>query len=188
MSNQKTIISSENAIELILRGQEIANFHITGTTDFCKIEKELNRELVIQDCFIENLVSISAEYRHSLRLVRSHLNKCSFNYTYFIGGLTIRDCTFDSYLDFEAGGHNQNNCKFQIAQSSFDGFVNFFDCRFQSHVEIVGNEFKRGTNLLGNMDKPFRVQFDSPALIENNRGQIDLDGEGDKFINVITLI
>lgn len=33
MNHPKTIISPENAIELILRGEEIANFHFTGTTD-----------------------------------------------------------------------------------------------------------------------------------------------------------
>jgi len=187
MNNQKNIISSEDAIELILQGQEIANYHIIGKTELYKIASKLNRELVIQDCFIEDLVSPSAEFIHGLRIVRSHLAKCSFNYAYFIGGLFISDCTFDSYLDFEAGGHNQNDRGFQIKNSSFHGFVNFFDCWFQSAVEVVGNEFKKGTNLLGNKDKPFSVQFDSPPLIENNRGQIDLEGEGDKSINIIYL-
>lgn len=188
MKNSKNIISSEYAIEIIFQGQELANYHIEGVIDLYKIVEGINSELVIRDCFVENLVSHSIEFIHGLRLVGSHFDRCSFNYAYFIGGLTIDNCFFDTYLDFEAGGHNQKNCAFKLKQSSFNGFVNFFDCWFQSTVEVVDNEFKKGTNLLGNKDKPFRVQFDLPPLIEHNRGQMDLDGEGDKDINIINLI
>jgi hypothetical protein len=188
MTNPKNTFSSEDAIKILLQGQELANFHITGVIDLYKVAKEINSELIIRNCFVENLVSPSIEFTYGLRLTESHFAKCSFNYAYFIGGLTIDNCVFDTYLDFEAGGHNQKNHAFKIIQSSFCGFVNFFDCWFQSGVEVVNNEFKKGTNLMGNRDEPFRVQYDVPPLIENNRGQIDLDGDGDKSINVIYLV
>jgi hypothetical protein len=52
----------------------------------------------------------------------------------------------------------------------------------------MDNEFAGGANLLGNKDEPFGVQFDVEPRIENNRGRIDLDGEGDKIVNSIVLL
>src|SRR6185437_12567145 len=158
MNDPKKIISSADAINLILQGKELAGYSIKGATDLYNIAAEIKSKLIIRECFVENLVSPSVEFIHELSLIGSHFEKCSFNYAYFIGGLTIDNCIFESYLDFEAGGHNQKNCPFRIKQSSFLGFVNFFDCWFQSKVEVVDNDFKKGTNLLGNKGKPFRVQ------------------------------
>ena len=100
-------------------------------------------ELVLINCIIDNLVSPSIEFKNKVIFENSYFCKCSFNYTYFLGGLTIDNCVFESYLDFEAGGHNQNNNLFTIKNSHFKSFVNFFDCLFQSGVEIINNHFEK---------------------------------------------
>jgi len=65
--------------------------------------------------------------------------------------------------------------------------VNFFDCWFKSGVIVSNNDFKKGTNLLGNKDEVYRVQFDIEPVVENNTGSINLDGEGGENSNTIYL-
>ncbi|RYU84421.1 hypothetical protein [Hymenobacter persicinus] len=82
----------------------------------------------------------------------------------------------ESYLDFQAGGHNQPGCPVWLRGNVFQGFVNFFDCWYQAEVTIEDNAFCRDTNLLGApMDIP--VTFECSPLIRNNSGVLDRNTE-----------
>ena len=180
-------ISAETAIGLILAGKPLENYYIRDTLDLYKYEGKIVSDMIFEDCVFEKLASYSFVYQRPVRLSRCHFHDSSFNYAKFLGGLTIDHCLFDTYLDFESGGHNQNNKLFSITHSTFHDFVNFFDCWFQSGVIISHNEFRKGTNLLGNKNEAYRVQFDVEPVVENNIGLIDLDGEGGKDINTVYL-
>ena len=180
-------ISAETAIGLILAGKPLNNYYIRDTLDLYKHEGKIVSDVIIEDCEFEKLASYSVEYRHPVRLSRCLFHDNSFNYAYFLAGLTIDHCVFETYLDFESGGHNQYNKLFTITNSTFHEFVNFFDCWFQSGVIISNNDFRKGTNLLGNRDQPYSVQFDIVPVVENNVGEMDLDGEGGKDINTVYL-
>lgn len=101
----------------------------------------------------------------------------SFVFTYFLGGLTIDNCIFYNYLDFQAGGHNKIGNPVIIINNDFKDFVNFFDCWYENEVTISNNKFHKGTNLLG---QPFNipVTFDKNPIVISNIGQLDLDTEG----------
>ena len=79
-------------------------------------------------------------------------------------GINVDHCIFDSYLDFEAGGHNKKPVI--ITNTEFKDFVNFFDCWYQDEVIVCGNDFRKGTNLCGNKGKSYQTQFDMPPLIK----------------------
>ncbi|MDP4216253.1 MAG: hypothetical protein Q8927_08625 [Bacteroidota bacterium] len=179
-------ISSAQAMDLILQGQPLRNFYVEGNVDLHENEKKLNHRLFIEQCTIENLIGLSVEFKHSVTLVASSIRKCSFNYAYFFDGLTIDNCSFNSYVDFEAGGHN--NRPILIKNSTFSEFVNFFDCWFHGEVIVVNNHFPKGTNLMGNLTDMGGVEFVVPPVIENNTGSIDLDGDGDRPVNIINLL
>jgi|GEM_PF-640710 len=180
-------ISAENAADLITHGKPLIDLHVKGTLNLYSLKEQIKSELIMQNCIVEDLVSPSIEFEHPVRITGSTIVKCSFNYAYFLAGLTIDHSTFNSYVDFEFGGHNQNNSPLTITNSTFEEFVNFFDCWFKSEVIISHNHFVKGTNLLGNMDDSYRTHFEVEPVIENNRGAIDLDGEGDKKVNTIYL-
>jgi hypothetical protein len=97
------------------------------------------------------------------------------------------NCTFDDYLDFQAGGHNKSGNPVILTNNNFKDFVNFFDCWYENEVTISNNKFHKGTNLLG---KPHNipVTFDKEAIIKDNIGQLDLDNEGEKVNNGTTKI
>lgn len=180
-------ISALEAMELVIQHQPLIDFHITGTVDLRKITDEFKRELLIENCKLDKLDAPAICFSKKVLLIDSHFNDCVFNYAYFNGGLTIDNCIFENYLDFEAGGHNQNGNIFLITNSQFKSFVNFFDCWFQSDVSIIKNEFLMGTNLLGNLNESWRTQFDVEPVILDNTGRLNLNGDGNRGANIIFL-
>lgn len=171
-------ISIEKATDFLKDGRPLTDIYVDGEL---KIETNdtWNKEVVIENCIIEYLSGSITQFEKPVRLINCHFKKCQFVFTYFLGGLTIDNCTFENYLDFQAGGHNKAGFPVIITNNNFAGFVNFFDCWYENEVTISNNRFHKGTNLLG---KPHNilVTFEVEPTILNNLGQLDLDNEGEK--------
>ena len=171
-------ISTERATDLLQDGLSLLDFYIDGEI---KIEtnETWDKEIIIENCIIEYFSGSVTQFDKPVKLINSHFKRCQFTFTYFFGGLTIENCTFDNYLDFQAGGHNKTNNPVRIINNNFFKFVNFFDCWYENNVTICNNNFQRGTNLLG---KPFNipVTFEIDPIIKDNLGQLDYDNEGEK--------
>ena len=135
-----------------------------------------DQEVVFTNCIVENFACLSVNFNKPVELRNCRFNNCQFTFSYFLSGLTIDTCYFDSYLDFQAGGHNQGGKPVRIINSRFSAFVNFFDCQYESAVIITDNHFLGGTNLLG---KPhiIPVTFGAVSLLARNSGQLAVDGE-----------
>jgi hypothetical protein len=95
---------------------------------------------------------------------------------YFFAGLRVAGCTFESPVDFQCGGHNEGEHEVVLYATAFRGFVNFFDCWFRGPVVVRDCRFEGGTNLLGNRGQPYEVHFDVPPVIEDDEGNLGLDG------------
>lgn len=171
----KRNISIERATDLINDGLPLVDFHIDGQINVSIIGK-WEKEVTIENCIVESFRGPGTQFEKQVKFVNSHFKDCNFIGAYFSSGLLIDNCTFDNYLDFQAGGHNKPVNPIVITDSIFFDFVNFFDCWFQSDVIIKNNVFQKGTNLLG---KPngMTVTFEVNPIIENNKGQIDNDYE-----------
>jgi len=175
-TQRKHNISSDRATDCLRDGLPLIDCCISGEI---KIETNDNwdKEVVFENCVLEYFSGSVTQFEKPVRLINCHFQKCQFVFTYFHGGLTIDNCKFDDYLDFQAGGHNKSGGLVIITNNQFSGFVNFFDCWYESKVVIKNNCFLQGTNLLG---KPFNipVTFDVLPVIENNQGQLDINTEG----------
>ncbi len=172
----KQNISAIQAKELLKENKPLKDLYISGILDIVDFEKN-DRLIHIENCVIENLKSECVEFSSSVELINSEFKKCTFSFSYFIGGLKIQNCVFLDYLDFQCGGHNKISNSVLIDKSTFHEFVNFYDCSYNGPVEISDNDFKSGTNLTGNKNEPFQVTFDIEPIMTNNKGQIDLNGE-----------
>jgi len=174
----KNNISPERAIDLLNEGLALKDAYINGEL---KIEtnETWDRTVVIENCIIEYFSGSVTKFVKHVKLTNCHFKRCQFVFTYFLGGLTIDNCTFENYLDFQAGGHNKKGNAVTIINSTFNDFVNFFDCCYESEITISNNKFHKGTNLLG---MPFNipVTFESEPTIKDNLGQIDIDNEGER--------
>lgn len=171
-------ISIDRATDLIKDGQPLTNIYVDGELKI-EVKDTLDKEVVFENCIIENFVAIGMQFDKPVRLTNCHFKNCQFAFVYFWGGLTIDNCTFDNYLDFQSGGHNKKGNPIIITNNDFKDFVNFFDCWYENEVIISNNKFHKGTNLLG---KPHNipVTFNIEANIKANIGQLDLDNEGEK--------
>lgn len=169
-------ISTEKAFDLLKAGKPVAKSYVGGEL---KIEtnEHWHKEVIFENCIIEDFSGSVTQFEKSVRLANCHFKNCQFVFTYFLGGLTIDNCIFDNYLDFQAGGHNVGGEAVALANNDFKGFVNFFDCWYEGEVSICNNRFEKGTNLLG---KPhsISVTFDTIPLIKENVGQLNLNNEG----------
>lgn len=168
-------IHAKEALERINTNQELKNCYVYGRLDL-GYERQLLSPLIILNSYFEDLYCPSVEFFSEVRFKDSCFLNATFLYSYFIQGLIIDNCKFHSYIDFQAGGHNLK--PILIENSIFDDFVNFFDCWFKSDLAIKNNTFKKGTNLLGNRGEHFEVKFEIEPIVQDNKGAVDLDGEG----------
>lgn len=177
MTTQPTrIVSIQRATDLLKNGQPLANSCINGELKI-EVNDNWNKEVIFDNCIIEYFSAINQQFNKLVKLTNCHFKNCDFTFAYFSDGLLIDNCTFDNYLDFQAGGHNKNGNSITITNNNFKDFVNFFDCWYESEVIISHNAFCKGTNLLGIIHN-ISVTFDVRPIIEENNGQLDLNNEG----------
>ena len=169
-------ISSEQANALLMEAQPLVNCNVSGELRMEGVD-EWEKKVVLENCTLEYFSGSATQFKKPVRLINCHFKKCQFVFSYFLSGLLIDNCTFDDDLDFQAGGHNKDGKPVIITDNQFVGFVNFFDCWYESEIIIRNNNFQKGTNILG---KPFNipVTFDVTPIIENNKGYLNLDTEG----------
>ena len=168
-------ICPNQALDIIREGNVLRDYYISEKFDLSQ-EGTIKYPIVINNCFFENFNCVSVEVDSEFQLKNSFLRRATFSYTYFKKGSLIKDCIFSNYLDFQSGGHNHSH--FVIEGTTFNDFVNFFDCWFMSEVIIRNNTFNKGSNLFGNKGEQYEVKFDVNPIISNNLGILELDGEG----------
>ncbi|WP_405369441.1 hypothetical protein [Nonlabens sp. Asnod2-A12] len=169
-------ISQEKATALLNNGITLKDYYVEGELKIETVDG-WNKEIVIENCIIEYFSGSVTQFEKAVSITNSRFKKCQFVFTYFLGGLEIDNCIFDSYLDFQAGGHNKFGNSVLISNNEFYGFVNFFDCWYENEFTAKKNNFLNGTNLLG---KPHNipVTFDIEPNIIDNIGQLNFDHEG----------
>lgn len=172
--------SVEEVLDLLRRGLPLRELLVAEpiSIESLAINERITQPIEIVGCQLHSLNAISLRFESSVVIKDSLIENTngSFAFSYFLGGLIIQECTFESKVDFQCGGHNKNSNCFLIADSTFKKFVNFFDCWFEGPVEIRNCDFEAGTNLLGNQDAPYAATFKLPPVIENNIGVMNLSG------------
>ena len=181
-------ITAEKALILLNANEPIKDVFVSGKLSLTGLD-DFDKAIVIDNCILEYLEGNSTQFTNNVKLTNSEFKLCDFTFTYFLGGMEIENCVFESYLDFQAGGHNKNNQVFSIRNSIFKGFVNFFDCWYESRVVVENNDFKRGTNLLGkHKETGIETRFDVTPLIEKNNGVLNIEDEGDVESKAVFLL
>lgn len=168
-------ITAAEAVALLQAGAPIRDSYVSGDL---RIETGdvWEQAVLLENCLVENFSGAVTPFQQSVSLINCHFKQCQFVFTYFLGGLLIDNCLFDSYLDLQAGGHNQLGKPVIITGNVFADFVNFFDCWYEGEVIITDNHFLGGTNLLGRPHN-IPVTFDVAPLLSHNSGQLAIEGE-----------
>jgi len=186
MNEMREILTTEEVVNKLKRGQVIEDVLVLGDINLLDQSVSFKKDVIFRNCSLGQFISPSTEFYGNVVFESCEIKKFVFNYTYFFSGLRLIDCTVSEYLDFEAGGHNKNG-EFILRSNTFEKFVNFFDCWFLEPVIVENNLFKDGTNLLGNVGLSFSVKFEKGKNVSGNQGRLDIDGQGDKQINIVDL-
>lgn len=167
------MITAKEALKILNSSTPLINTNVEGVIELSSGE-EWRSPFIIENCTIQKLSCVMVQFHQHVLIKNSYLEDASFNFTYFLGGLTIENCVFDEYLDFEAGGHNSVGNNITISNNQFHGFVNFCDCWFKGEISVYNNTFGGGTNILS---KKQLISFDNPLSINNNAGVLDIESE-----------
>ena len=165
-------ISIKEANDLLNEGLPLINANVEGNLK--NIVTSWDKEVIIDNCIIKNFVGTVTHFEKPVKFINTHFRDCQFIFSYFLQGLLIGNCTFDKYLDFQAGGHNKPGHSIIIQNNIFSEFVNFFDCWYNGEVLVRNNKFNKGTNI---ESKNQLITFDVPPVILDNIGQTNIEAE-----------
>ena len=170
--NPKHNISSKQAIDLINEGLPLVDSYVNG--DIIIDNNNWNKEIIIDNCIIEYFGGGVTQFKKPIKFTNTHFKNCQFIFSHFPKGLIIKNCRFDKYLDFQAGGHNQIGYPIEIKNNIFLDFVNFCDCWYNGEIIISDNKFLKGTNIESQTQY---LTFDVTPQIRNNTGQTNIEAE-----------
>lgn len=128
---------------------------------------EISNEQVV------NFIAPCVLFESSVSIEDSTIKTLSIYASYFLQGLTLKNCIIESKVNWRSGGHNQEPVKF--LNCKFSDFVDFEDCWFISDLVIRDCSFDKGTNLLGNKETPVAVTFEGNVDIENTSGSLAIN-------------
>jgi len=129
------------------------------------------------NCIVDTIDLLGVfELKVHLSIESCVINNFQIHSCWFVNGLLLKNSIITNNVDYQMGGHNAN--PIVIDGNIFSGFLNFFDCQFESVVELKNNIFKKGTNLLGNKGEGFENRFTNGWVVEKNVGKIDINEVG----------
>lgn len=136
--------------------------------------KNTNKTVIIKKCII-NIIDLEGIFDFNQKLIIEDciINDFQIHSCWFINGLILKNNIVNNYIDYQMGGHNLK--KIELTGNIFKSFFNFFDCQFKEKIEVIGNVFLEGSNLLGNKGESFENIFENGFLIENNVGKLNFN-------------
>jgi hypothetical protein len=171
------LITAARALEILRRGHALADVQLDEPLDLRELADgdSIREPITIVRCRLDELRAISCRFLRPVAITDCELGGLTLTFSYFPAGFALEGSTCAGEADFQCGGHNDGGA-FRIDGTTFEAFVNFFDCWFTGSVTITDSAFLTGTNLLGNRRQPSAVQFDEAPHIERTTGDLYLEG------------
>ena len=149
-------------------------------TNSLKFEPDevVNRPISIKDCEISTLETFCVLFDEKVLLRNCTICKTQIHGGAFYQGLVFENCKFTEKFEMLYTGHNRSPASIRFSECRFEVFADFMDCWFEGPVVFSDCEFLHGSNLLGNVGKPYAVNFDVylQPTIKNVRGDLRLNG------------
>jgi|GEM_PF-4133561 len=135
-------------------------------------DEMVNQKIVIENCHIEILDLAIMQFNQEVVLRGCIVGRANFHGTFFLKGIKIEECLFKEILNFDCGGHNEAPYPVKLLNSTFRGYVDFFDAWFMGPFVVSNCKFLAGTNML--LDPS---AFEIKPEINNNEGDLELESK-----------
>lgn len=135
----------------------------------------VDREISLVDLNGSDLEAYSVIFSKPVLIQRCSFRSFTVQGGGFFQGLTVGECHFNESFYFFAGGHNMNGAGIQFRNCIFHSFADFGDCWFEGPFEVTECNFRKGTNLLGNIGTPIEVRYDVAPSFSGVHGKLDID-------------
>lgn len=129
-------------------------------------------ELVLDNCLVEEFSFVGVEFLRQVSIHRSIIKQLEIYGSWFVGGLNFTNNIVLSFVDYQAGGHNEK--EFVLSGNIFCKHFRFFDCHFEEKVIVENNLFVEGTDLLAKENPGFDNIFGKGIDVHHNKGPLDL--------------
>lgn len=160
--------------ELIFEGEEFQTIDLTTINALSNSDNlDFDTKLTFVNCRIKLFNASTRIIGKHIRFENCNLGGFLCHATYFLRGLSIIDCEFESMVTFDCGVHNKSPYEFVIDNSTFKEYVDFFDVYFCGPIKIRNNSFKEGTNISEYIKTPYGFKKGISFIIENNKGKLD---------------
>lgn len=135
---------------------------------------DIDYKIIIENCIFEKDF-IAAYFFNKNVLIKNCIfnGKFVFNGGMFYQKVAIENSIFTDYNSFGAGISFMDEVI--IINNIFSEFLDINDAKFKEHLIFKNNILKNGSNLLGNLDKPYEVTFKKNPTIENNVGDLKMN-------------
>ena len=132
-----------------------------------------NEGMLLEHCVIHTLDLSTIEFHGKVTIRNCIIDKLNLHCTWFAAGLEFTGNVVISDIDYQMGGHNNNNEVMIISDNIFHGFFDFFDCHFEERLTVENNIFLKGTDLLTRENKGFDNYFNGGVVLSDNIGQLN---------------
>lgn len=140
--------------------------------DYNSAQEYTNESWSLSNCVIELLDINALEFLKEVTITNCIIHNLSIHTSWFSGGLNFTNNIVLSDIDYQMGGHNKKEVRFE--GNVFKGFFSFFDCQFDAKLIVKDNIFIYGTDLFTKEDMGFDNTFENGFIVENNIGKLDV--------------
>lgn len=140
--------------------------------DYTSVQEYVNESWSLSNCVIKLLDINALEFFKEVIITNCIIHKLVIYSSWFTGGLKFTNNIVLSDIDYQMGGHNKEEIRFE--GNVFNGFFSFFDCHFDAKLIVKDNVFVHGTDLFTKENKGFDNLFENGFIVENNIGKLDV--------------
>lgn len=167
---------------LLLKQNNILNDVVIEGHDFefpdknrsiLKSDKKNKEQIIINSIFKSSFIAGCISFDSKISFINCVFeNTAMFHGAIFEKKVVFENCIFNSVSEFSSTFFLK---KAIITDCKFLEFLSFNAAQFKDEFIFKNNNLKKGTDLLGNLDKPNKVYFDKNPTIENNIGNLEMN-------------
>lgn len=173
--------SAEEVLDLLRAGQEVRAVHLDEKLDLTVLATrvsggdEVRTPIRFRHCRLGMVGLLDVQFYGHVGFEDCDIDYLEGYAAYFFAGFSLVRCVVAQGAAFQHGGHNRGGTAFFLADTRFKDAVHFRGSWYEGPVIVRNRQFAYGCDVLAGEGQPWRVRFDVPPVLEDNRGNLCID-------------